>query len=103
VVPGPTDRMVIDVDAQVPEVAPHKKPKRLLSFATKNEIANFRVSCGLCGASFHTGCIKSNSAGKCFVVHSFPASGTQVQPYNVTTAHVDVLLVTCNSRGVGGA
>jgi len=39
VAPGPTDRMVIDVDAQVdaqvPEVAPHKKPKRVLSFATK--------------------------------------------------------------------
>jgi len=24
------------------------------------------VSCGLCGASFHTGCMTSNSAGKCF-------------------------------------
>jgi hypothetical protein len=44
VVPGPTDRMVIDVDAQVPEVAPHKKPKRVLLFATKNEIAKFRAS-----------------------------------------------------------
>jgi len=44
VVPDPTDRMVIDVDAQVPEVAPHKKPNRVLSFATKNEIANFRAS-----------------------------------------------------------
>ena len=45
VVPGPTNRMGVDVNARVPGVAPHKKPKQIFSFATKkNEIAKFRAS-----------------------------------------------------------
>jgi hypothetical protein len=43
VVPGPVDQTASESD-EVPEVAPGKKPRRMLSYSTKSEIAKFRAT-----------------------------------------------------------
>jgi len=60
------DDVSVDSPGDSPPVTPPPNPSVACIKCERPLRSGNMVSCGLCGASFHTGCMTSNSAGKCF-------------------------------------